>query len=323
MTTASGAAIIGDETRAIQAGESPGRQCWRRFSRNRPAVVALVVLMVICLLCVATVGVSAGRYQVQELEFNRCGPSLWGNFAPFGYDTLGRNLLWRCLFGGVISLGIGLAAAVISVSIGTLWGLVAGFYGGKIDGAMMRVVDILYGLPYILLVILLKMAFEPKLIILLNGIFGGGQERVANVVILFVAIGSVSWLTMARVVRGQVLSLKEQAFIESARALGMGHGRILLRHLLPNLTGPIIVYATLTVPQAILQESFLSFLGIGIQSPIPSWGTLAAEAVKAINPVESFWWMVAFPCGLLAITLLCLNFIGDGLRDAFDPRTIK
>jgi len=323
MTTASGTAIIGDETRLVRAGESPGRQCWRRFSRNRSAVVALVVLMVICLPCVATVGVSAGRYQVQELEFNRCGPSLWGNFAPFGYDNLGRNLLWRCLFGGVISLGIGLAAAVISVSIGTLWGLVAGFYGGKVDGAMMRIVDILYGLPYILLVILLKMAFEPKLIVLLNGIFGGGQERVANVVILFVAIGSVSWLTMARVVRGQVLSLKEQAFIEAARAIGTRPGRILLRHLLPNLTGPIIVYATLTVPQAILQESFLSFLGIGIQSPIPSWGTLAAEAVKAINPVESFWWMVAFPCGLLAVTLLCLNFIGDGLRDAFDPRTKK
>ena len=323
MTTASSAAIIGDELRLARAGESPGRQYWRRFCRNRPAVVALVVLMVICLLCAGTVGISAGRYQVQELEFNRCGPSLWGNFAPFGYDNLGRNLFWRCLFGGVISLGIGLAAAVISVSIGTLWGLVAGFYGGKVDGAMMRVVDILYGLPYILLVILLKMAFEPKLIVLLNRIFGGGQERVANVVILFVAIGSVSWLTMARVVRGQVLSLKEQPFVESARALGMGHGRILLRHLLPNLTGPIIVYATLTVPQAILQESFLSFLGIGIQSPIPSWGTLAAEAVKAINPVESFWWMVVFPCGLLAVTLLCLNFIGDGLRDAFDPRTKK
>jgi len=184
-------------------------------------------------------------------------------------------------------------------------------------------VDILYGLPYVLMIILLKIAFEPKLIKLLNSIFGPGQERVANIVILFLAIGGVSWLTMARVIRGQVLSLKTQPFMEAARAGGVPTRRILLRHLLPNLIGPIIVYATLTVPQAILQESFLSFLGIGIQAPVPTWGSLAAEGVKAVNTVVSFWWMVFFPSALLGLTLLCLNFIGDGLRDAYDPKTTR
>jgi ABC-type dipeptide/oligopeptide/nickel transport system permease subunit len=167
----------------------------------------------------------------------------------------------------------------------------------------------------------LKIAFEPVLIRTLTSTFGPGHERIANIIILFVAIGGVSWLTMARVIRGQVLSLKAQPFMEAARALGMTTPRILFHHLLPNLVAPIIVYATLTVPQAILQESFLSFLGIGIQAPVPTWGALASDGVKAVNNVSSFWWLVFYPCLLLGITLLSLNFIGDGLRDAFDPRT--
>jgi len=195
------------------------------------------------------------------------------------------------------------------------WGAAAGMAGGRVDAAMMRIVDILYGLPYILLVILIKIAFEEPLRSLL------GDARAANVVILFVSIGAVSWLTMARVIRGQVLSLKARPFVEAARALGVGPAGVMVRHLLPNLIGPIIVYATLTVPQAILQESFLSFLGIGIQPPLPSWGNLASDGVTAINNVESFWWLLVFPCGLLSATLLCLNFVGDGLRDAFDPTT--
>ena len=293
---------------------------WRRFWRNRSATVSLIILGIIILACFGTLIISANEYYVQDLNANRRPPQLIP-FAPFGYDILGRNIFWRCLFGGVISLGIGLAAATISVIIGTLWGAVAGWYGGRIDNVMMRLVDILYGLPYILLIILLKIAFEPKLIRLLDRIFGPGQERTANIVILFLAIGGVSWLTMARVIRGQVLSLKAQPFIEAARALGLPTRKILLRHLLPNLVGPIIVYATLTVPQAILQESFLSFLGIGVQAPVPTWGSLAAEGVKAVNTVVSFWWMVVFPSVLLGLTLLCLNFIGDGLRDVFDPKT--
>jgi oligopeptide transport system permease protein len=308
-----------------------GSRAWRRFRRNKSAMASLIVLGIIILLSLVTVGISSQQYQEQNLEYNRMPPTtplsydnfqeFKSDFAPFGYDILGRNMLWRCLFGGLVSLGIGLAAAAIAVIIGTTWGAIAGWYGGRLDNIMMRLVDILYGLPYILLVILFKIAFEPKLIKLLNAMFGPGQEHVANIMILFLAIGGVSWLTMARVIRGQVLSLKAQPFMEAGRALGVPTRRILTRHLLPNLIGPIIVYTTLTVPQAILQESFLSFLGIGIQAPVPTWGSLASDGVKAVNNVVSFWWMVLFPCGLLGLTLLCLNFIGDGLRDAFDPKT--
>lgn len=303
------------------SGLSPGARARQRYGRNKPAMVSLLVLLLILVVSLVSLPYSSGQYQVQQLELNRQAPTVTEAFAPFGYDALGRNMFWRCLFGGCLSLGIGLAAAGISVVIGTVWGAVAGWYGGRIDQIMMRLVDILYGLPYILMVILLKVAFEPMLIEWLNRIFGPGHDKVANVVILFVAIGGVSWLTMARVIRGQVLSLKAQPFLEAARALGLPTPRIFLRHLLPNLLGPIIVYATLTVPQAILQESFLSFLGIGIQAPMPTWGSLASEGVKAVNTVESFWWMVFFPCALLGLTLLCLNFVGDGLRDAFDPKT--
>jgi len=284
---------------------------WRAFWRNRGAVVAFVLFALIATVCVITLPWSLDGYDDQALGSARMGP---GIAPPIGTDILGRPMWARCLFGGVISLLVGLGAAIISVTLGVAWGAIAGMAGGRVDAFMMRVVDILYGLPYILLVILIKIAFEGRLQTFFNA-------RTANVVILFVSIGAVSWLTMARVIRGQVLSLTTQPFIEAARALGVRPVAILLRHLLPNLVGPIIVYATLTVPQAILQESFLSFLGIGIQPPIPSWGNLASEGVTAINNIESFWWLLVFPCGLLSVTLLCLNFVGDGLRDAFDPRT--
>jgi ABC-type dipeptide/oligopeptide/nickel transport system permease subunit len=236
--------------------------------------------------------------------------------AVFGTDRLGRSLLARCLLGGSISIMVGLAAATIAVLLGVSIGLVAGFRGGWTDAFLMRLVDIMYGLPYILLVILFKVAFEPHV-----ERFFGGNTRIANIVTLFVAIGLVSWLTMARVVRGQVLSLRSQAFIEAARAVGLPEWRIFLRHLLPNLVGPITVYATLTVPQAILQESFLSFLGIGISAPMPSWGNLASDGLQgALNPFESYWWQLVFPCTLLTVTLLSLNYFGDGLRDIFDPK---
>lgn len=287
---------------------------WRVFWRNRMASVSLVVFAVIALACVVSLPWAQGAYREPVLELARQAPS---TAPPIGTDTLGRPMWARCLFGGVVSLAVGLAAAAISVTVGVTWGAVAGMAGGRVDAFMMRVVDILYGLPYILLVILIKMAFEDPL----RALLGERRAELANVMILFVAIGAVSWPTMARVIRGQVLSLKAQPFIEAARALGVRPGMILVRHLLPNLVGPIIVYATLTVPQAILQESFLSFLGIGVQPPMPSWGNLASDGVTAINNVESFWWLLVFPCGLLSVTLLCLNFIGDGLRDAFDPRT--
>ena len=247
-------------------------------------------------------------------------PNRW--LAAFGYDVQSRALLGRILLGGVVSLTVGLAAAAISVVLGCGVGLLAGYVGGKLDAALMRAVDIMYGLPYILLVIMFQVALRGPL----ERLFGWlnlfpSNSAAANLTVMFVAIGLVSWLTMARVVRGQVLSLRNQPFIEPARAAGVSPARIFFRHLIPNLLGPVIVYATLAVPQAILQESFLSFLGIGVQPPLPSWGYLAFEGLRpALGQFKSYWWQLLFPCLLLAITLLSLNFLGDGLRDLFDPK---
>jgi ABC-type dipeptide/oligopeptide/nickel transport system permease subunit len=184
----------------------------------------------------------------------------------------------------------------------------------------MRFVDIMYGLPYILLVILFKIAFEPQLVTFFKWLHFGKPAEMANGVVLFSAIGLVSWLTMARVVRGQVLSLRGLPYIEACRALGLRERRVFLRHILPNLIGPITVYATLTVPSAILQESFLSFLGVGVNPPLATWGSLASEGVEQLSPLRFYWWLLVFPCALLAVTLLSLNFLGDGLRDVFDPK---
>ena len=280
-----------------------------------------------------------------------------------GTDLLGRDLFVRCLAGGGISLGIGLAAALLSVFLGTLYGAVAGYIGGRTDAVMMRIVDVLYGLPDVLLVVLLAVAAGSVMEEYVSRLgaraawvktelgsgewgVGSGKEvrerlvkeaeakyparvvsdsgRVAfDLVVLLVAIGGVSWLTMARVIRGQVLSLKNQPFVEAARAMGVPVSGIFLRHLLPNLVGPIIVYATLTVPQAILQESFLSFLGIGVRAPMPSWGNLAADGLGELNPVKSHWWLLVFPALLLSVTLLALNFVGEALRDALDPKRVR
>jgi ABC-type dipeptide/oligopeptide/nickel transport system permease subunit len=293
-----------------------------------------------------------------------------------GTDLLGRSLLVRCMTGGGISLGIGLCAAFLSVIIGTIYGTVAGYAGGRVDALMMRAVDILYGLPYILLVVLLAVAstsaideyvsrqkqhtrwieeqgagvaserglpaddasvrrllsndkalkteLEKKAVELMPPRpLSEGTRMTLDIITLLVAIGGVSWLTMARVIRGQVLSLKNQPFIEAARAIGAGPSRIFRKHLLPNLMGPIIVYATLTVPQAILQESFLSFLGIGVKPPLPSWGNLAADGLEQLNPYQSNWWLLLFPCLLLGLTLLALNFVGEGLREAMDPKRAR
>ncbi|UCD29881.1 MAG: ABC transporter permease [Planctomycetota bacterium] len=294
--------------------QSPGSRSWRRFRQNKMAMGSAIFLVLLLVVMFAALPVTVEGYGAQRLSLYLQSPS-WSH--PCGYDILGRDVLQRCLFGGLISFSVGIGAALISVTIGVLWGAIAALAGGRTDNVMMRIVDILYGLPYILLVILMKVAFERPLTVLI------GDKQIANVVILFVAIGSVSWLTMARVIRGQVLSLREMPFVEAARAAGVGPMRILVRHLLPNLIGPIVVYATLTVPQAILQESFLSFLGIGVAPPIPTWGSLSAEGVAAINTVVSFWWMLLYPCLFLGLTLLALNFVGDGLRDAFDPKTTQ
>ncbi len=278
----------------------------RRFSAP---LVGGVVLAVMAAACLGSLPWTLQHYDATHLQATLRPP---GPGGVLGTDELGRSVLVRCLLGGAISLGIGLAAAAISVVVGTAWGLVAGYLGGRIDSCMMRIVDVLYGLPYILLVVLLDVALQP----LLERVF---NATAANVVTLLLAIGAVSWLTLARVVRGQVLSIRRQPFIEAARAAGVPTPRLLLGHVLPNLVAPIIVYTTLTVPQAILQESFLSFLGIGVQAPLPSWGNLAAAGMTQLNPVQSHWWLLVWPCTLLGATLLALNFLGEGLRDRLDP----
>ncbi|MGH7178573.1 MAG: ABC transporter permease, partial [Tepidisphaeraceae bacterium] len=304
---------------------------WRRlFSSGRFLVGGAMLLMVLgsCIVSVfwtgrESLGVDEEGYTIENpYYFDSQDPSS-AEKPPsreklthwFGTDQLGRSILMRCLFGGTVSLEIGAAAATVAVLLGVTVGLVAGYRGGWIDALLMRSVDIMYGLPYVLLIILFKIALEEPLSKLFT------NASIANRAVLFMAIGLVSWLTMARVVRGQVLSLRSQPFIEAGRAVGLPQWRIFLFHLLPNIIGPIIVYATLTVPQAILSESFLSFLGIGIQAPMPTWGSLAAEGlVPGLLPHQPSWWMLLFPCTLLALTLLSLNFVGDGLRDLFDPK---
>ncbi|HWB52584.1 MAG TPA: ABC transporter permease [Tepidisphaeraceae bacterium] len=302
-----------------QAETEPIDRPMRRIFRSGRIVFGGGILLIIALICLCSLPItlnpnSAFYYDQQNKDLVRLAPAMKHAAQWFGMDDLGRSLFGRCLLGGTISLGIGFAAATISMILGVSVGLVAGYRGGWTDSALMRIVDILYGLPYILMVILLKIAFEPMLARIFN-------PAAANLVVLFSAIGLVSWLTMSRVVRGQVLSLRSQPFIEACRAMGLGETRIFFRHILPNLIGLVIVYATLTVPVAILEESFLSFLGVGIAPPMPTWGSLAsAGLLPALNPLNHRWWMLFFPCILLAVTLLCLNFLGDGLRDLFDPK---
>jgi len=297
---------------AVRPALSPTRLALRRFRRNRLALAGLVVLVAIVAAAIKGLlddRMAVWRGEPQPYRTPLPGihpqPPSWNH--PFGTDTLGRDMLARTLVGGCVSLGVGLAAAVVSVLVGTVWGLVAGDVGRGVDTVMMRVVDVLYGLPYILLVILLLVLFTQQVVWV-------------RVTALFLAIGGVSWLTMARVVRGQVLALREAEFIQAARAVGTRTTRIIFREMLPNLAGTILVCATLTVPLAILQESFLSFLGLGVPPPLASWGTLASDAIGALNPVQAYWWLMVFPCAFLGATLLGLNFVGDGLRDAFDPR---
>ena len=323
--------LAADPTTLANSTVEPSDRLWARITRSGRVFSGGAVLLLIFLGCVATLpwttrSTSAFYYDQQNSTAALAPPSIHPADRLFGTDLLGRGLLGRCLLGGVISFSIGIAAAAISVTLGLCVGLIAGYRGGWIDALLMRTVDVLYGLPYILLVILFEIALERPLMQLIERLHWGASRwfsasMAANLVVLFLAIGLVSWLTMARVVRGQVLSLRAQPFIEACKATGMKERRIFLRHLLPNLVGPVLVYATLTVPAAILQESFLSFLGIGIQPPLPTWGSLASEGLsRALNPVNSRWWLLVIPCTFLAVTLLSLNFVGDGLRDVFDPK---
>ncbi|MFP4192814.1 MAG: ABC transporter permease [Candidatus Hydrogenedentota bacterium] len=272
------------------------RDAWRRLARNRAAVTGLGILWVLGVVALATPWIAPYGYDDQDILMGGSPPSgeHW-----FGTDQLGRDLFTRVLYGGRISLMVGLAATAVSLVVGVLYGTVAGFVGGRVDSAMMRMVDILYALPFTIFVIIL-MVFVGR-----------------NIILLFLAIGAVEWLTMARIVRGQVMSLRRKEFIEACYVLGLRRRRIILRHLIPNALGPIIVYTTLTIPSVMLLEAFLSFLGLGVQPPMSSWGVLINEGVETM---EEYPWLLIFPSIALSLTLFALNFLGDGLRDALDPR---
>jgi oligopeptide transport system permease protein len=242
---------------------------------------------------------------------------------PFGTDLNGRDLLYRVLLGAQISLLVGTAGAGVSFAIGTTYGMIAGYIGGSVDSAMMRLVDILYAIPRLIFLLILISAIDP---ILRAGMITYGLQNLvgySKIFILVACLGLTEWLTMARIIRGQVLSLKSQEFVVAARSIGQSHRNIIGQHLLPNLIGVAIVYLTLTVPSVILDESFLSFLGVGVQAPLASWGLLLSDAAQVINPIKGYWWLLVFPASAMAVTLLALNFLGDGLRDAFDPRQRK
>ena len=273
------------------------RDALKRLKANRLALAGAIFLVILILLALLTPFIAPYEYDFQNRGLSSSGPSLnhW-----LGTDYLGRDLLTRMLYGSRISLLVGFVATFVALVIGVSWGTVAGYLGGRVDSLMMRIVDALYGIPFIILIILLMVVFG------------------RNLVLMFLAIGAVEWLTMARIVRAQVTSLKRTEFVLAALAMGVSNISIMTRHLFPNTLGPVIVYSTLTVPQVMLLEAFLSFLGLGVQAPMSSWGLLIRDGAVSM---EESWWLLVFPATVFSMTLFSLNFLGDGLRDALDPRS--
>jgi oligopeptide transport system permease protein len=288
------AAFVEEDVR----GRSLWVDAWQRLLKNRAAMVSGVIMTVMLLLVVL-----GPIFLPWEADFtdwdNTASPPSLETRHWFGTDAVGRDILVRTLEGGRISLLVGMVATLVSLVIGVTYGAVAGYYGGMTDRIMMRIVDIIYALPFMFFVILLMVVFG------------------RHIVLIFVAIGAVNWLDMARIVRGQTLSLKNTEFVEAARACGVDHNSIIRRHIIPNLMGVVIVYVTLTIPQVILVESFLSFLGLGVQEPMSSWGALVNDGAQ---DMESAPWTLIFPATFLTVTLYCFNYIGDGMRDALDPK---
>ena len=309
----------------LSTNNDPRRAALRRFRRNRPAVFsawylafllfAIVAWPVLLKMTGMDFSLAHDPNRLSNLQFSPPGPVHW-----FGTDLHGRDVFSRVLYGAQISLLVGVVGSTVSLIIGVLWGAIAGYVGGRTDGVLMRVVDVLYSLPTIIFVMVLITTFgeiiKQSHLVEHSPAWAGALR----VMLLFLGLGAVSWLTMARIVRGQVLSLKTRAFVEASRALGAGPVWILLRHVIPNIFGIVITYLALTMPAIILYESFLSYLGLGVQPPMASWGTLIAEGVGQINPIRIYWWLIAFPGGVLVSTLLALNFLGDGLRDAWDVK---
>ena len=288
-----------DSLNAYEKGRSLWQDAFSHLVKNRLAMIGLFLLTILCVLALLTPWIAPYSYEEQNLILGATPPSFehW-----LGTDVFGRDQLTRILFGSRISLMVGLVATSVALCIGVLWGATAGFIGGRVDALMMRFVDVLYALPFTIFIILLTVVFGRSMFL------------------LFLAIGAVEWLTMARIIRGQVLSIKQQEFVEAATAMGVTLWQIISRHLVPNVLGPIIVYTTLTIPSVILLESFLSFLGLGIQPPESSWGSLISYGVETM---EEYPWLLIYPGLILSITLFSLNFLGDGLRDALDPRSSK
>jgi oligopeptide transport system permease protein len=314
--TRSRRSTTGTSSRAVEPHLSPNQRAWRRFKQNKPAVISAWFLAALLVLVVAWPLVSPYGYEtISEAQFAEPSAHHW-----FGTDVHGRDLLTRIFNGARVSLIVGFVGAGVALIIGVAWGSVAGYLGGSLDGWMMRTVDILYSIPGVLVVIVLIAAFDGAIKDWIEQAFGAEATAYSRVLFMFFGLGAVAWLTMARIVRGQVLTLRHRQFVDASRALGADHTRILWHHILPNVYGVIIVYLTLTVPAIILYESFLSYLGLGIQPPMASWGTLIAEGAGQLNPIRIYWWLIVYPAGALITTLLALNFLGDGLRDAFDPR---
>lgn len=318
-----------------EKGSSPWRDAWLRLRRNRAAMVGLFALLVICLTCIILPSIKDFLHNPNQTDLvnKNLKPSAenW-----FGTDHLGRDLFARVMYGGRISIAVGLITTFVSVTIGVVWGAVAGYTSGRLDALMMRVVDILYALPFLVIIILLSTILQPmtgKLTEWAVTLFAGKNapmkaldetrnwvEPLTTLVPVFVAIGALSWLTVSRIVRAQVQSVSSLEFVDAARSLGLGHLRILFRHILPNTLGPIIVYTTLTIPGVMLFEATLSFLGLGVKPPNSSWGVLIQEGANFMltNPMQ-----LVFPAIFFSITLFALNFLGDGLRDALDPKSAK
>ncbi len=288
-----------NQTPEIEKGRSLWEDAFNRLLKNKMAVIGLCYLIFQTLVAIFAPWLARFPYEETNLALGAVPPD-WVHF--FGTDDLGRDMFTRVIYGSRISLMVGILATAVSVLIGVLYGAVAGYVGGRTDDILMRILEILYSLPFIFFVIILMVLFG------------------RNIYLLFVALGLIEWLTMARIVRGQVVSLKKVEYIDAARSMGVGHVKIILDHLIPNVLGTVIIYVTLTVPGVILEEAFLSFLGLGVQEPMSSWGTLISDGVAAM---QTYPWMLIFPCVTLMLALLALNFLGDGLRDALDPRASK
>jgi oligopeptide transport system permease protein len=282
----------------LEQGTSLWRDAWHRLRKNKLAVAGGTLLIVLLLLCVLG-PLFSQSYQEQNLDLGAKPPS---GAHWLGTDMHGRDLFARILYGGRISISVGVIATVVALVIGVTYGAIAGFFGGKLDAVMMRIVDILYALPFTIFVILLMVLFGK------------------NIILMFFAIGAVEWLTMARIVRGQIMSIKKMEYIEAARSMGLSRRRIIFRHMVPNVLGSVLVYTSLTIPSVMMLEAFISFLGLGVQPPLSSWGVLIKDGSEKM---EEYWWLLVFPGVAFSLTLFSLNFLGDGLRDALDVRSAK